>query len=281
MATRTWQNDVSNSFANDATRWGSSLSSGDTANMPVNDYDRSTSTTALGAVDLVDMFIGKGVRKSLGTSGSPLTFGACTGKLEIDAPLADAIYVQPTSWVKIVVKGTSQAADAFKLVDGTITDFVVDTPGRVKIGAAANITNLYVNSGTVYIENGAAITTIYQGGGVIEDYAGGWTTAYLNGGTHKALGDTSLTLGTYQIGGGYHLVVAPCTITYAKLNGPGGTLDFTTDSRAKTLTNAWAMKGSILDLRNSGIITLSNAPVARGGKILGAASVTLDIMGPA
>lgn len=279
MATRTWQNVADNAFTNDNSHWGTALVSTDSALMPVNTYDRTSGLTALGAVDLVDMEIGQGVLGTLGDA-TGITFGACTGKLVINAPLSTAIYIKPTSWAKIIVRGCSQNTNGVMLVDGTITDFTVETDGRVRLGAAGNITTLYVSNGNVYIEPGCAITTIYQSGGVIEDYAGGWTTCYANGGTYKALGDTTLTLGTFHIGGGHQVIKAPATITAVRGNGPGF-FDMTQDPRAKTIANGHALKGFTLDARGA-VVTASNNLLQKGGQIYGItpSSITLDTLEP-
>ena len=250
--------------------------------MLYNLYDRTTSLTALGAVDLVDMKIGPGVIGTLGDA-TGITFGACTGKLDINAPQSTAIYLKPTSWPTINVTGCSQGTGVV-LVDGTITTFNAECDGVVRLNAAVNLTDLFVTRGTVYIDAGAAVTTIWVApGATVLDSAGGWTTLYMAGGRYKALGETSLTLGTAHISGGAVAQFdAPCTIAAIRGNGEG-LADFTKDTRfAKTITNGHAMRGFVLDA-SKGQVTASNNLRQKGGKILGIApsTITLDTSVPA
>lgn len=273
MSTRTWQN-LSGDFANSNGNWGTAIVDGDSALMPKNDYDITTTITALGAKALVDLLIGNQFTHSLGAPGAPATAGTCTGKLEIDAPLSSQICISPTAWPTAIVKNCSSQTYGVFFVAGAVTELIVSCAGRVRVGTGMTITRIRMNSGTLDIERGATITDIEQGGGIINDYAGFSGVHYGNGGTYDLIDDQAVTtasltgIGTFRGGPGWRgRIIAKCTIANIKGNG-AGVLDFGMDGRPKIVTNGTIQGGFALRISNS-IVTASNAIVIDGGQLTG------------
>lgn len=277
MALRTWKNDASNSFANDTTRWDAALVNGDDGLIAINDYDRTTSLTSLGSVNVQNFTIGKGVRRSIGTVAQAMTFGTCTGTLRVNAPLSTSIFVAPTAFPRVVIEGCSQNENGFRLSGGSVTNIVIDCDGMVRIGLAATITgDIELNRGTLVIESGATVSSIIVSGGALLDYSGGWSDCVLAGGTYRALGDSALSLGKFTISGGNHEIIAPCTIVAINGNGGPSLLDFSRDARRKVVTNANLLRGFTLNAGGS-YVEFTNMPRIKGGLLKHAQGV-YDVM---
>lgn len=287
MATRTWL-DVSGDLNSTGNYSAATLPvNGDTFDVQSGNKTVTTSTTQFASTDLANFYLRSGFVGAWGAVSTPIKFGAMTGELMIDAPLASIAAVWPASVPKlIVVDGNANPGGGVYVYDGTITDFIILGGGYIRIGGAVDGTNLWVLGGQgthptpqVYIEAGCSFTNGYFGAGLTKSY-GTFTNIYaedlgVSFGTLQILGDSTLSTTTLRSRGRSRVdVYAPGTHT--AIEAIGGTVDFSKDMRSKTITNGKAMTGGTIIGHSA--ITASNALISRGGRIVNIASQTIEGM---
>lgn len=283
MATRTWL-DVSGDL-NSTSNYSSATkpSTGDVWEISSGNKSLTTATTEFAAVALLDVNVRSGFTGAFGATGTPIKFGAMTGKIYVDAPLASIVSLWPVSVPKIIIQDCNESpGGGCYIYDGTITDLIIIGGGYIRIGGLADGTNLHVLGGggthpspQVYIEAGAAFTNLYCTGGVVRSYATFTNIECSGSGRVYLQGDAALSTTSIKAYNGGRVVPNTNGGTHTAITvWNGGTVDFGEDMRTKTITNCTANAGgSILGHTN---ITFTNAPVLRGGRVTGATALTVD-----
>lgn len=233
------------------------------------------------AVNLVNLIIRPDFNGTIGSSGSPMKYGALTGYVSIDpAGTTDQeIWWQVTSATNAAISNAGSSKYGCVMVDGTVTRLIVNprTPtARIRLGAAVNLTDLIADlMGQCWIESGAALTNAFANGNANVVCEAAITNVQVGGAARWAhQGSATFNISDLKVGDrGLFLWESPgSTITLLQTYGHGRVL--ASSGRAKTLTNCRAYGESLVDASN-GSVTFSNAPLQFGrAKILGAGSLT-------
>lgn len=279
MATRYWQ-DVSSDFE--------STSNWSAATVPVTGdsfHVLSGSTGILTTLDQSDqdfanITFGPEFVGPIGTATSPLKLGTLTGTITINSPLADTINLWPVGVGTVVVAACNNKTYACHFYDGAITSLYVTGGQQIRIGAGMVITTLHVIPNSldtrVFIEQGAAVTTINQSNGTIYSSAG-CTTYNGRGGLFRLQGDQTASVTTINLNSeGNRFVVENegTSTTFATVNAFKGVFQLDT-ATAKTITNGNCYLGGYIDLRRGkDTVTVSNALSVYGGQVWGTDNVS-------
>lgn len=262
-----------------ASNWSDGVpDAGDRVIISEGDKDITTNIDA-SAVNHESLFVGPNFTGTIGTPSSPLKLGTMTGKITIDAPKAGQINLFPVSVANFIVLNCGMAQYSCHLYDGGVTDFyMAATKGSVLLGALSNPTTVWAQGGNETVlsaEYGATISNYYQKSGFVHNEAAVGTLLEVSGGVFEHYQATNtINIGTLQtMGSGLARILAKCTIT--AIAGRGGVIDMAKDRRAKTVTNAYVLRGCTLDVGTFGNVTFSNAPTIRGGKIIGYAGTVI------
>jgi len=242
---------------------------------PVNDDTLIISDTSIAITTGMDqslitgltIIIGSGFKGSLGTSSSPLLTGTGT-TIVMASTQSKGVHITPAATsTKITVKQTPNIPHGFHLVGGTTTDVYIQG-GRVTLGAAATITNLYIMGqlANVTLEDGLTLSTIVRFlNGYVTCEADLPATLVMKAGTWIQQGDGEHALPYVEMWGGAFYFNAPGgTITDAHVYS--GYLD-ATDGAFKTITNLEVWAGGEANLLNGGSLVITNNPDRYGGII--------------
>ena len=238
----------------------------------------SALTGDLSATALDTVYIGSSVTQTLGssvTSRLKLNAGGTSGN-EISDYSSGSKYCHFTGWQDwsifaggtMYLSGTGNASASALNISASGTVYIGTTsayPMKVDDinlgGATATVgryttdragtgnPNIIVSSGTVYIYHSVDSLTVH--GGTVYLYEGGVTTLTIRDGTVYVISDG--TIGT--------------------LTATGGTIDWSDDSRSKTVTNCTIGPGVTLD-DPQGVVTFTNGITLSNCKL---SDVTLDI----
>lgn len=274
MASRTWLDTSGDAGAN--ANWGTAPADGDSAYI-LQASQTITTNVNQSSVDLVDLYIGENVTGTIGTATSPLYYGICTGKCVVNAPSAQAVNLRFTSIPTLIVRGASASPYGFHLYSGNINTMYVTKGGTIRIGANATVTTLYVmyensqaGDTNIIIEEGAALTTVHQIGGMVNSQVA-FTTYNISGGTLMQVGESTGSITTLNMYGSANVVYSSPGTTITTLNGYGGTFDASQDGRAKTISTANSYTGNLI-MGDNGTETITFTTVNKyGGKFIGKA----------
>lgn len=155
------------------------------------------------------------------------------------------------------VDQTSSNANAVHIYDGTVSNLFVRGGQMVRIGASASITNLWVSGGVVFIEQGADVDTVYQTGGIVENYSDIDVALNIYGGTwnHRSVTAASAAVAALEVGGRgrFNFASKGGTIATARVLGPYGLLDCNQGfGTPRTITTLYRHPGGTVDVSGIG-----------------------------
>lgn len=238
MATRRWLDTSSDWNATANWSGGAVPTTGDTVH--ILEGSRTIDTNLPGStagVDYAALVVGPNFAGKIGTSTTTALYVGTVPSIVFDGARCQECYIHVDTGDTVAavdVWSTGPGSNALHLLGpGTITALRAKRAAFLRIGSTAVITAAYIqwfNSVATdvraLIESGAAITTLFQLGGVVDNYAA-QTTVHCNAGTFNHLGESGAA--TYNIataniwGGRFNFYSEGGTITAANLYN--GTLD--------------------------------------------------------
>lgn len=282
--TATWQSASFDSAALPAT--------GDTVNIASGNADITAglaqSAVLLAALNITGSFSGTigtlTTQLAIGVSGT-LLVNCQTSRCCIDigstTPLIVATNTGPSAddpLPALRIRGGGAGAKVYVAGDGTSVGTAID-----KAGVTCTITEWDVDGGTLQVGAGTTWTNGYQSGGTAIVNSGG-TLIVQTGDTATLLTQGSGVITTLTATGTATLNNRPAAGTdgFATISiGSGATVDFSTDPRPVTVTNAINMaKDSTLKAFNPQQVALHSASLQVKTQLCGLQDVTIEIGGP-
>jgi hypothetical protein len=255
MATRTWL-DQDGDWSN-TSNWsgGSAPTASDDVEILEGEQDITTSLPGSGSgINYASLTVGPNFTGSIGTAGAPLYVGD-VASVTYRSRLASQCFIAVDSGddiAKLIVDGTGGTAYGLMIVAGTVTDAVVKSAQRFRIGASATVTTLRSVGQDVVIvaESGSTLTTVNAVLGNITCY-GAAGTINMAGATWNHVGQTVFNVTTLNLySGTFHNHAGGGTTT--TVNQHGGTYNANGGKgQTRTVTTYNQYAGS-LDRRNLG-----------------------------
>lgn len=285
MPIREWL-DVDGVWTNTANWTGGAVpTTGDTARILKGQQTIAGFTYAPGGaitkLEIGDQFFG-----SFGSPGTPAAFTNGITTVEIGAPNANVIAINPGACTTFKVRQTGAGPYACYITAGTITSINVASALGLRIGGAT-VTNLRLapaagDAGLInaYLEYALALTNAYMTSGMVTAECDVDTLLQIMNGNWLYKYATAGTMGEIrQFGGVFDWRNKDGTIN--KYKGYGGLLAGHVDTYAKTFNasnDAESWPGNVIRLDNpASNITVSNNINGYGGKIVGTSSVTIAL----